>query len=115
MKSKNPFSFEGKNFYKEVENAGGPAEFSEKIKNQGHDSAELWSQKNILYPENIRSTRAAFDPRFKGSSLLMAGGLAAPASTFNVDMNPLPDIKKGLGYYEQAKRSEEHTSELQSH
>lgn len=59
----------------------------------------------IKDPKNIRSEFAAYDPRFKDSSLLMAGGLAAPASTFNVDMNPLPDIKKGLGYYEQAKEA----------
>jgi hypothetical protein len=59
----------------------------------------------IKDPVNMRSQFAAFDPRFDDSPLLMAGGLAAPAASLNVNMNPLEDIKKGLGYYEQAKEA----------
>ena len=50
--------------------------------------------------EVYRSADAAFDPRFKNSPLLMAGAAAVP-----IDMNPIGDIKKGLGYYEQAKEA----------
>lgn len=59
----------------------------------------------IKDPSNMRSQFAAFDPRFKDSSLFTAGGLAAPAASLNVNINPLEDIKKGLGYYEQAKEA----------
>ena len=54
----------------------------------------------VRKPNEVRSVHAAFDPRFKDSPLLMAGALAGQSP---VDMNPLEDIKKGLGYYEQAK------------
>lgn len=58
---------------------------------------------NVIDPKNIRSSKAAFDPRFKNSALLMAGGLAAPMGKKVVDMNPLEDIKEGFGAYEGAK------------
>lgn len=61
-------------------------------------------EKIIFDPKNLRSINAAFDPRFKDSPLLMAGGLAG-AKLPQTDMSPLGDIKKGLGIYEQAKEA----------
>ena len=57
----------------------------------------------VFDPEQIRSTRAAFDPRFKDSSLLMAGALTAPMAEQSIDMNPLNDIKAGFDVYDQGK------------
>jgi len=59
----------------------------------------------VFEPNQIRSTRASFDPRFKDSSLIMAGGLAVPMGSQVVNMNPLDDIKTGLGYYDKAKEA----------
>ena len=63
---------------------------------------ESWQQ-TAINPKDLRSTKAAFDPRFKDSPLLMAGALAAPMGKQVVDMNPLGDIKEGLDYYDKAK------------
>jgi hypothetical protein len=54
-------------------------------------------------PSRLRSEFAAFDPRFKDSSLLMAGALAAPIAEQNIDMNPLNDIKAGFDVYDEGK------------
>jgi hypothetical protein len=54
----------------------------------------------VFEPENIRSTRAAFDPRFKNSNLLMAGGLAGAPP---IDMSPLDDFKSIFNNYNKAK------------
>lgn len=63
---------------------------------------DSWQQ-TAINPADLRSTKAAFDPRFKDSPLLMAGALAAPMGKQVVDMNPLGDIREGLDYYDKVK------------
>lgn len=58
----------------------------------------------VFEPNQIRSEFAAFDPRFKDSPLLMAGGLAGTQFS-PPDISPIPLIKQGLGAYEQAKEA----------
>jgi hypothetical protein len=53
-------------------------------------------------PSSIRSKFAAFDPRFKDSSLLMAGAGAIPM-TGGADINPLTYLKDISNYYEGLK------------
>lgn len=50
-------------------------------------------------PSAIRSVNAAFDPRFKASSNILAGALAVP----KVDMSPLPQIGDAVNYYKKLK------------
>lgn len=58
--------------------------------------------KNVLDPKDIRSSKAAFDPRFKDSPLLMAGGLAG-AQLPQTDMSPFQNLKNITEGYESAK------------
>jgi hypothetical protein len=53
----------------------------------------------IQDPTAIRSVNAAFDPRFKGSSNILAGVGAIPA----VDMSPLPKLGDAVSYYKKLK------------
>lgn len=68
-------------------------EVQEAIKNKGFDSFNVFTGGNksvgVYGPENIRSTSAAFDPRFKNSSNILSGGaaLAAPAVMSSQDQN----------------------------
>jgi hypothetical protein len=83
--SKYPEAFEGLRgsqrenaFSKEIEKKGfSGIKFSQ---NAVEDYAT-----NVFNPESIRSHKAAFDPRFKDSPLLMAGALAAPMSTMQTE------------------------------
>lgn len=104
--NKYPKAFEGLKGI-ERENA-----FTEKIKELTGAEGFKFSQNGIenystmiFDPKDIRSSKAAFDPRFKDSPLLMAGGLAAPIGKQAIDMNPIEAIKTGLGYYEKAKEA----------
>jgi len=102
--NKNPNAFEGLRGA-ERENA-----FTEKVKELTGAKGFKFSQNgienystNVFDPKDIRSSKAAFDPRFKDSPLLMAGALAAPMGKQVVDMNPLQDIKAGFDVYDQGK------------
>lgn len=54
----------------------------------------------VFEPEQIRSTQAAFDPRFKKSGNIMAGVAAAPAFDFNKDVsNPKNFVKAAADKY----------------
>ena len=57
---------------------------------------------NIRQGQDVRSTNAAFDPRFKDSGLLMAGGLAGSQLP---DMSPLPYLKEGANTYNKIKNA----------
>lgn len=54
---------------------------------------------NYFKPESLRSEKAAFDPRFAKSGLLMAGAGAIPQT----DISPIPLLKKAFNTYEEAK------------
>ena len=56
----------------------------------------------VFEPNQIRSIDAAFDPRFKDSSLLMAGALAGNIPN-DIEISPLPILKKASEYYEGLK------------
>lgn len=49
----------------------------------------------VFNPEQVRSTNAAFDPRFANSAKIAAGAAAVPT----VDVSPLPYIKQGVDWY----------------
>lgn len=53
----------------------------------------------IQDPTAIRSVNAAFDPRFKSSTNILAGAMAAP----KVDISPLPEIGNAVNYYKKLK------------
>jgi hypothetical protein len=60
-------------------NEGGEA-FQDALKKTGYDSvSNLDREISVLDPNQIRSVNAAFDPRFKDSSLLLAGRAGLPA------------------------------------
>lgn len=103
--NKNPSAFEGL-IGNQRENA-----FTEKVKEITGAKGFKFSQNgienystNIFDPKDIRSHKAAFDPRFKESSLLLAGGLAGQQLP-EVDISPLPFLKKGVDAYNSAKES----------
>lgn len=74
-------------------------ELTEKAKAAGLSSTEFGSEVAIYDPTKIRSTNAAFDPRFKNSSKLLAGVSAAPAVNMGLEdsfKNFREDIAKPL-------------------
>jgi hypothetical protein len=52
----------------------------------------------VSNPADIRSTNAAFDPRFKDSAKILAGAAAMPATS---GISPIPAIKEGVDWYHQ--------------
>lgn len=55
----------------------------------------------VFEPNQIRSTNAAFDPRFKESGLIMAGAAAIPKA----DMSPIPYLKQAANAYNKVKKA----------
>jgi hypothetical protein len=64
---------------------------------------------NQVAKKDVRSPFAAFDPRFKNSKYLMAGGLAVPIAAIEqqqvqAQMNPMQVMQPALEDYEQVKQ-----------
>lgn len=55
LKLQNPYDFDGENFATVVEKHGGPSKFSDWLRANGYDGAELWGQRMVLDPNQIKS------------------------------------------------------------
>lgn len=93
----------GKNWSDLMNEIGNEEKIVKNIKEgSDYDYVPMGDSIGIKDTSKIRSINAAFDPRFKESSLLMAGGLAGQQLP-EVDISPLPFLKKGAEAYESAK------------
>ncbi len=95
-----------------MKNANDIPEGEVKLKNFYEDAGPesgtpIGTSVGVLNPSKIRSVNAAFDPRFKKSSNIMAGVAAMPAMAGSgpVDMSPLPSLKEGIEAYYKWKES----------
>lgn len=118
LKQENPLVYdyqsaprtEGTEFYKKldeaVKNKNDSTRFLNAYDGVGSDILRLPNRPaseiaTVFEPNQIRSTDAAFDPRFKDSGLIMAGAAAIPQA----DMSPVPFLKQAANAYNKVKNA----------
>lgn len=81
-----------------------PTNYSKALVDNGYNSVKDEDILNVINSRDIRSTNAAFDPRFKDSNKILAGAAAIPAMG-NQFSNPADIVKAGYQKFEQARQS----------